>query len=186
MIRGKKNFVKPPRLEMAFGLYFKIDESNLPAHQNDRIPKDLGERREEKEEKEEESKNEEKKTPIQTQNLVEEYSVVGGSDLQPRILNHPVKKKEGGKKEKGAGKKEEGGVIKEDEGGKKDDGKGKGKKEEKDEKEKVLDNLPRGKKQKIKKMMKKYAEQDDEEKELRMKLMGVFIFFIILKGIKYL
>ena len=156
---------------MAFGLYFKIDESNLPSHQNDRKPKDLGEK---------EEKEEEKKMPTQP-DMVEEYSVVGG-DLQPRFLN-PVKKKGGVKKEEGVKKKEEGGGKKE-EGGKKDDGgekkedgKGKGKKEEKEEKEKGIDNLPRGKKKKILKMMKKYGEQDEEEKELRMKLIGVFNFF---------
>lgn len=36
MVRGKKNFLNPSRLEMGFGLLFKIDESSLARHENDR------------------------------------------------------------------------------------------------------------------------------------------------------
>jgi hypothetical protein len=36
MIRGKKNFLNPSRLEMGFGLLFKIDDDSLERHQNDR------------------------------------------------------------------------------------------------------------------------------------------------------
>ena len=39
MIRGKKNFLNPSRLEMGFGLLFKADESSLARHENDRKAK---------------------------------------------------------------------------------------------------------------------------------------------------
>ena len=39
MIRGKKNYISPPRLEMGFTVLFKIDESCLERHLNDRKPK---------------------------------------------------------------------------------------------------------------------------------------------------
>jgi len=32
MIRGKKNFLPPNKLEMGFGIMFKIDESSIPSH----------------------------------------------------------------------------------------------------------------------------------------------------------
>jgi hypothetical protein len=43
MIRGKKNFISPPRLEMGFTILFKIDESCLDRHLNDRRPREEGE-----------------------------------------------------------------------------------------------------------------------------------------------
>lgn len=38
MIYGKKNFLKPSRMEMGFGLLFKIDPSCLERHMNERMP----------------------------------------------------------------------------------------------------------------------------------------------------
>ena len=39
MIRGKKNFLNPSRLEMGFAILFKIDDSCVARHLNDRKPK---------------------------------------------------------------------------------------------------------------------------------------------------
>ena len=36
MIYGKKNFLKPSKMEMGFGLLFKIDPSCLERHMNER------------------------------------------------------------------------------------------------------------------------------------------------------
>ena len=36
MIRGKKNFLNPSRLEMGYTLLFKIDDANLERHYFDR------------------------------------------------------------------------------------------------------------------------------------------------------
>ncbi len=41
MIRGKKNFINPARMEMGLAILFKIDESCLEHHTNDRKPKYL-------------------------------------------------------------------------------------------------------------------------------------------------
>ena len=41
MIRGKKNFVNPARMEMGIAILFKIDESCLEQHLNDRKPRNL-------------------------------------------------------------------------------------------------------------------------------------------------
>lgn len=42
MIRGKKNFLLPSRLEMGFTFLFKFDELSLPNHQNERAVRVLG------------------------------------------------------------------------------------------------------------------------------------------------
>lgn len=39
----------------------------------------------------------------------------------------------------------------------------------------MIKNLPRGKKAKIKKMKEKYEEQDEDERQIKMKLIGVII-----------
>ena len=39
MIRGKKNFIRPNRLEMGATMLFRIDEEFLPRHINDRKPR---------------------------------------------------------------------------------------------------------------------------------------------------
>jgi len=40
MIYGKKNFLYPVKLEVGFGLLFKIDESSLKNHVGERISKE--------------------------------------------------------------------------------------------------------------------------------------------------
>lgn len=37
MIRGKKNFMNPSRLEMGFGLLYKVDDQSIERHLGDRI-----------------------------------------------------------------------------------------------------------------------------------------------------
>lgn len=41
MIRGKKNFIYPQRLEMGVVLLYKLDETSLARHKNDRRIKSL-------------------------------------------------------------------------------------------------------------------------------------------------
>lgn len=48
MIRGKKNFVYPTRLEMGVTLLYKIDDSCVAKHLEDRKPKSLAEQDEER------------------------------------------------------------------------------------------------------------------------------------------
>jgi len=40
MIRGKKNFMNPSRLEMGFGFLFKVDDMSLERHMFDRRPRE--------------------------------------------------------------------------------------------------------------------------------------------------
>ena len=76
MIRGKKNFINPPKLELGLGFLFKIDDSCFEAHANDRKVKKL---------EGFEFKGEEVKENEEKQN--EEYTLVTMSELQPRIKN---------------------------------------------------------------------------------------------------
>ena len=41
MIRGKKNFLNPAKLEMGMGLLFKVDESCIAKHVNERKPRNI-------------------------------------------------------------------------------------------------------------------------------------------------
>ena len=88
MIRGKKNFINPPKLELGMGFLFKIDESCLEVHLNDRRVKKFAFEEERKEEEINEiaeiDENVEEK---------EEFTLVTMGDLAPRIKNVEKKPK---------------------------------------------------------------------------------------------
>ena len=73
MVRGKKNFLNPSRLEMGFGLLFKIDESSLARHINDRKVKF-----------EDEQSLEIKDIVAQTSQIETEQFYITGQDLKRR------------------------------------------------------------------------------------------------------
>lgn len=75
MVRGKKNFLNPSRLEMGFGLLFKTDESSLPRHINDRKVK-----------YEDEQALEIKDIVSQTSQLENEQFYITGQDLKRKIF----------------------------------------------------------------------------------------------------
>lgn len=164
MIRGKKNFLNPPKLELGLGLLFKIDESCLAAHQDDRKIKTI----------------EGKEEPIffEKQNLEdkslekEEFTLVTMNEMQPRIKN-PEKPNKGQNPQK---KEKNNDLNRNNE--KEKDKEEEALCEEIEQKNKKIpinyDQLPRGKKSKLKKMKEKYEDQDEEEREIKMKLIGVF------------
>jgi hypothetical protein len=39
MIYGKKNFIRPKRLELGFGLMWKVDDESISRHKEERTPK---------------------------------------------------------------------------------------------------------------------------------------------------
>lgn len=77
MIRGTKNFINPPKLELGVGFLFKIDESCMEAHANDRRVKQI------------EGASErivgEVKAIEEKEKINEEYTLVTMSELQPRV-----------------------------------------------------------------------------------------------------
>ena len=44
----------------------------------------------------------------------------------------------------------------------------------------VVEKIPRGKKGKLKKMKEKYVDQDEEERKVKLKLLGVLFLFVSL------
>jgi len=180
MVRGKKNFLNPSRLEMGFGLLFKIDESSLARHINDR-----------KLRFEDDQSVEIKDIITQTSEQEADQFYITGQ-VRPIITTYDKSKNQnkpkqgGGAKEKPpvqvqeekksavldddddedefralrkAPSKAESEDIKSVEGGA-------------DNKLKNITKIPRGKRAKIQKMKEKYADQDEEERELRFKLTG--------------
>ncbi|KAK1385544.1 nuclear export mediator factor Nemf [Heracleum sosnowskyi] len=106
MIRGKKNFLPPHPLVMGFGMLFRLDESSLGSHLNERRVRGEGEGTNEKEEIEifqeisdsesEEEKDSEKKNNLTLGNSteltteeprLEAVSTEYGSDNNPNITN---------------------------------------------------------------------------------------------------
>ena len=123
MIRGKKNFINPPKLELGFGFLFKIDESCLEAHKDDRKVKRIEEMKNIDENPINQSieLNEQAKENIESN----EYTIVTMTDLVPRIKNIEKGGYKGGMVKsnsnttgiKPTGIAKEGDKIKEDKGG---------------------------------------------------------------------
>ncbi|XP_024524547.1 nuclear export mediator factor NEMF [Selaginella moellendorffii] len=67
MIRGKKNFLPPYPLVMGFGLFFRLDESSIPAHFNERRIRAEGD-------------NEEPEAEIQDDEEIDDASVEDSQD----------------------------------------------------------------------------------------------------------
>ena len=43
IIRGKKNYVNPPRLELGYTVLFGIDDMSVERHKNERKPRGINE-----------------------------------------------------------------------------------------------------------------------------------------------
>lgn len=162
MIRGKKNYLYPTKLEMGFTYLFYLDESCIPNHINDRKirvaeaseilptepPKPESEIEKEAENiaKEQQAKLEEK----QKKKLKQQQKQA--EKLKEKQDHPPEKAEKVEKAEK---------LIKTDEI------------PEKPEKTKKT-KISKAKQKKIKKMKEKYGDMDDEDRELMLKLIGVF------------
>jgi NFACT protein RNA binding domain len=188
MIRGKKNFIHITRLEMAFGLLFKVDEASIARHAEER--KVRGEPVEESLEdpgppviKEEESQvsgeSDMSKSLISNSETgqgsppkeKEEVTVLNLNRRPLPVPQHMAKKGEKNGKNRGKEPEEPPKKAKEVEG-KKDTGKGKQKGKAEPVKEEKNKKISKEKIKKIKKMQEKYADQDEEERELIMRLRG--------------
>ncbi|OWZ24049.1 hypothetical protein PHMEG_000985 [Phytophthora megakarya] len=157
MIRGKKNYIQPSRLEMGLAILFRIDESCISSHtrQGEGTVLRASEDPEEEEEKKEESAEEEEITEQTQREGKKRLSAKERRDMKKGKLparedslddQPPAQQKRAKGKEKG--------------------------------KEKSSTQAPqqkksvRGKKGKMKKMKKKYADQDEEDRRLRMEALG--------------
>lgn len=145
MIRGKKNFLHPSKLEMSIVLLFKLDEGSLANH--------IGERNCQEKAIVEEIENE------ALQN--EEEWTISSSVFEKR--SQPGQKEKPAKKQKEKGKNEE-----------KQEKKQEKKQEEVKIETAVIKNKPLSVQQarKLKKIKEKYSEQTEEEKQARLKLLG--------------
>lgn len=229
MIRGKKNFLPPQPLVMGFGLLFRIDESSLPSHLNERRVRTTEE--EEEEELEDMASDAEADPVVKEENDNTSFSVSasvsdddvgenqGESDIKEPLASAsqledlidktlgmgPIKsgsqslvfdapssdlpdeaeeeegEGQGGgneskrekpyisKAERRKQKKGRDSQSKEEEAGKE---KGKGKEDETTPKG-ANPKLTRGQRGKMKKIKEKYADQDEEERDIRMTLLAV-------------
>lgn len=225
MIRGKKNFLPPHPLVMGFGLLFRIDESSLASHLNERRVRTTEEEEGEEELQEEAeaqidpmAKDESENASIsisisddddevanqgekdmkessassvsQLEDLIDKTLGVGPikSSNQSVAFNSPSSNfqeeeaEENGKGGGDEGKREKPYISKAErrklkKGGEsqskdeKEKGKVKGKQESA---LKATNQKPtRGQKGKMKKIKEKYADQDEEEREIRMALLAV-------------
>ncbi|EGZ21769.1 hypothetical protein PHYSODRAFT_557667 [Phytophthora sojae] len=156
MIRGKKNYIQPSRLEMGLAVLFRIDESSISNHarqgegRTQRAAEDDHE-----EEQDEEDADQKEETPAQQPQREgkKRLSAKERRDLKKSKLpsrddsideQHPAQQKRAKGKDKD-----------------------KGPASAPQQKKSV-----RGKKGKMKKMKKKYADQDEEDRRLRMEALG--------------
>ncbi|KAF3336238.1 nuclear export mediator factor NEMF isoform X2 [Carex littledalei] len=205
MIRGKKNFLPPHPLVMGFGLLFRIDESSLPSHLNERRVRTTEEEEEEAEARTDPNENasisvsvsdddevanqgekdvkESSDSPAsQLEDLIDKTLGVGPikSSNQSTVFDVPSSNSQGGggneiKKEKPYVSKAERKKLKKgsDSLGKEEDReKGKVKGEEESAPKATNQKPTRGQRGKLKKMKEKYADQDEEEREIRMTLLA--------------
>lgn len=205
MIRGKKNFLPPHPLVMGFGLLFRIDESSLPSHLNERRVRTTEEEEEEAEARTDPNENasisvsvsdddevanqgekdvkESSDSPAsQLEDLIDKTLGVGPikSSNQSTVFDAPSSNSQGGggnesKKEKPYVSKAERKKLKKgsDSLGREED-REKGKVKGEESAPKATNQKPtRGQRGKLKKMKEKYADQDEEEREIRMTLLAV-------------
>ena len=150
MIRGKKNFLHPSKLEMSIVLLFKLDEASIANHIGERNAQSIIVADE--------------PTAPETEN--DDEWTISASIFDKKVQT-------GGKKEKNP-KRQAKEALQEKK--KKEEGK-KGKKEEIKEPEKPTEPekvkpLTVQQARKLKKMKEKYSEQTEEEKQARLKLLG--------------
>lgn len=143
MIRGKKNFLHPARLEMSVVLLFKLDENSIINH--------IGERKTQEE-------------LAQDQTIPDD---VEGEEWTISAPSFEKKSQTGGKKSTAKGKKDEKSANK----GKKVEVKSE-KTEKKEETAAKNKPLSAQQLKKLKKIKEKYGEQSEEEKQARLKLLG--------------
>ena len=164
MIYGKKNFVQPFKLEMGFGLMFKIDDENIVKHKNERTFKEDFELTPILEEPVKEIVDREV-------NKLSALDIIAGDNTKSEITEIQIQKKPKVekiqakvKKEKKLNKEEE--KIKEKE------------RKEKELKETIIPKNPNKKmskfqKDKLNKYLEKYGDEDEEEQEMRIKITGI-------------
>ncbi|CBI22840.3 unnamed protein product, partial [Vitis vinifera] len=159
MIRGKKNFLPPHPLIMGFGLLFRLDESSLGSHLNERRVRGEEEGAQDFEENEslkgnsdsDSAHNELTTSNVGSINLpevpLEERNMLNGNDKKPYISKAERRKLKKGQKTSTSDA-----DVKNSQpaGGK----------------------ISRGQKGKLKKMKEKYADQDEEERSIRMALLA--------------
>ncbi|KAJ4807693.1 Nuclear export mediator factor NEMF [Rhynchospora pubera] len=217
MIRGKKNFLPPHPLVMGFGLLFRIDESSLASHLNERRVRTTEEEEEEELQEEVEpqvdaltkEENENASTSVsvadddevdnQEEEDVKESSASQLEDLIDKTLGlGPIKsssqsmafdsrsskfqEEEAEENSRGGneGKREKPYISKAERRKLKKGSESQGKAEKENGKGKEEDIAPkatnqkptRGQKGKLKKIKEKYADQDEEEREIRMALLA--------------
>lgn len=150
MIRGKKNFLHPSKLEMSIVLLFKLDENSLINHLGERAVKEA-------------VQNIEIKNQIEEKNE-DEWTISATSFNQKTQKSEKKEKKQKDSKEP---------KEKNNEKGKN------GKKEEvKEPAQKIVEDPKKNKPltaqqlRKLKKIKEKYSEQTEEEKQARLKLLG--------------
>jgi len=197
MIRGKKNFLPPTPLVMGFGFFFKVHESSIARHLNERSKTNLDQDNPEEEvvendeelstndiqskevsNKKEQSSSEKRSQEEKRKELlgsfgfgVDSASIINdltASQEDVDNLDEKIRKKRVTAKEKRQIKK---GTAEEPQQSALPK-ETKGPKEPK-EKEDSQKHLPRGKKGKLKKMKEKYGDQDEEERNLKMEIRGV-------------
>lgn len=201
MIRGKKNFIPPSRLEMGLGIIFRVDESCIPNHT---LPTAAAQELEAQAQAESEFDERAEAEPVPTQikaaDIVEETNEEGRStreatdDAKPESSDNAVPDSPKGDDDEAiADDQDESAPTRE---GKKrltakerrdlKKGKAPGEPKEtsndnnKSQEQKSKNQTPandsqknvRGKKGKLKKMKKKYADQDEDDRQLRMGLLG--------------
>lgn len=201
MIRGKKNYIPPSRLEMGLAIIFRVDESCISNHTS-AMSMDALERAEEAEEEQEE-KVAEPASPVKTVEegaptvgvdasaLAVEETSAPNEDAGPAVDADEQNEATGedaaassrdGKKRLTAKDRRDlkkGKTPSTPANGDSNDGKKeqqqplkKGKREESNKPANDSQKNVRGKKGKMKKMKKKYADQDDEDRRLRMEALG--------------
>lgn len=139
MIRGKKNYLRPTKLEMGFTYLFCVDEMSIANHINDRKVRvsDL-----EMQEQDEESASD---SPIED------------TTVEEKLKEEKIKFEEKQKKVNKPKKKLPVEPV-----------------ETKKEEKKKPKTISKHKQKKIKKMKERYGELDEDERELMLKLIGVF------------
>ncbi|EAR88515.1 fibronectin-binding protein A, amine-terminal protein (macronuclear) [Tetrahymena thermophila SB210] len=231
MIRGKKNFIYPARMEMGCTLLYKLDDQFVEKHLNDRRRKDKDDNtttvsgvqidnqndfdetnfeiRPNMQLESQQSDqgvsivNEDPFAQQQQQNKIEQVPILlqkastsvideevtmirlnvppqpkpkNAQQIQKEIQQAKQKNKQQQKDDKSQSKNgNDGKKSKDQKDAKKKDNKKNDSSSESDKEDEKQNNnkpVPRGKKNKIKKMQEKYADQDEEERQLRMHLIG--------------
>ncbi|KAG6975904.1 hypothetical protein JG688_00001900 [Phytophthora aleatoria] len=200
MIRGKKNYIQPSRLEMGLAILFRIDESCISNHARQgegRVPR-VAEGPEEEEDEEEnaapvEKTQPEKQTTKKVEAVTDEstskplksakeaIAVQENEDDANEVEDTALTQQREGKKrltakerrdlKKGKAPSRED-AIDEQPPAQQKRGKEKNNGKDKTSAEAPQKKSVRGKKGKMKKMKKKYADQDDEDRRLRMEALG--------------